>query len=353
MRRPGNTWLKKFNHNLILFMDQSNIKFALLKDAEWCNILGFSDFDGMNRILRDGKAVQLVNLCEAKHEFFFSQVAKQIIDNHAIKIVMMAGPSSSGKTSTSLRIAQQLKVHGVTPKVIELDNFFVEREQTPKLANGQYDFECLEAMDLDLLNETIFKLVTGERVEIPRFDFVEGKKRWEGNYMQIGQNEILMMEGIHALDPAMSPKIPRDFKFNIYLSDISSISEYDPHIHMQDNRLLRRITRDNLTRGTKPEKTIIGWDNVLAGEQKYIIPFHTEADVTFNSTLQYELPLLKYYVTPLLKDIDAGSPAFAQAHRLLTFLENLDGLPVNAINAIPCTSVIREFIGGQKLFRDF
>jgi len=334
-------------------MDQSNINYLLMKDAEWCNHLGFSDFDGMNRILRDGKGIQLVNLCEAKHEFFFSQVAKQIIDNPAIKVVMMAGPSSSGKTSTSLRIAQQLKVHGVTPKVIELDNFFVEREQTPKLPNGEYDFECLEAMELDLLNETIMKLVSGERVEIPRFDFVEGKKRWEGNYMQIGQNEILMMEGIHALDPAMSPGIPRDFKFNIFLSDVSSISEYDPHIHVQDNRLLRRITRDNLTRGTRPEKTFIRWENVRQGEEKYILPFYKEADMAFNSTLQYELPLLKLYVTPLLKDIDSDSPAYPDAQRLLSFLENIDGLPVDAINAIPCTSVIREFIGGQKLFRDF
>lgn len=334
-------------------MDKSNINYLLMKDAEWCNHLGFSDFDGMNRVLRDGKGVQLVNLCEARHEYFFSHIAKQILDNNAVQIVMMAGPSSSGKTSTSLRIAQQFKVHGFNPKVIELDNFFAERDNTPKLPNGEYDFECLEAMDLELLNNTIIKLIKRERVEIPRFDFREGKKVWEGNYMQLSEKDVLMMEGIHALDPAMSPGIPRDLKFNIFLSDISSISEYDPHIHEHDNRLLRRITRDNLTRGTKPEKNIIAWENVRKGEKKYILPFYNEADFVFNSTLQYELPLLKYYASPLLKDIEEDSPAYPEAQRLLSFLHMIDGLPVEAINAIPCTSIIREFIGGQKLFRNF
>ena len=332
-------------------LDKNDFKYILMKDAEWCNHLGFSDFEGLNKIIRNGKAVQLVNLCEARHENRCSTIAYKIKES-GCRLVLLAGPSSSGKTSTSLRIALQCKVHGLNPRTIELDNYFVDREKTPKLPNGQYDYECLEAMDIELLNDNLRSLARGERVELPRYDFKEGRKFFEGNYMQLAPNDILIMEGIHALDKAMTPGIPDEVKFMIYVSDISSISNYDTNIRTTDNRLLRRIVRDNLTRGILPEVNITRWKDVRNGEDKYIFPFQSNADVVFNSTAAYELPLLKHYITPLLHGISEDSPAWEEARRLLDILGKTDGLPIDAINAIPCTSIIREFIGGQILSRD-
>lgn len=325
---------------------------VLLKDAEWCNYLGISDFDSLNRIIRNGKAIQLVNLCEARHENSCSAIANQIAESGA-KVVLLAGPSSSGKTSTSLRVGLQCKVHGLNPRTIELDNYFVDREQTPKLPDGSYDFECLEAMDIKLLNEQLGKLLKGEEVSLPTFDFIAGKKVYKGNTMKMEAHDILILEGIHALNPALTPKIPDFMKFRIYVSDISSISDYDgTTIHASDNRLMRRMVRDNRTRGHNCEATITGWANVREGERKYIYPFQECADALFNSTTQYELPLLKLYVTPLLRNITPESAAYEKAQSLLFFLDKLDALPVDAINAIPCTSIIREFIGGQILSRE-
>lgn len=323
----------------------------LKKDALWCKHLGFENFNGINQIIRSGRAIELVNLCEARHENRCSKIAHMIKERENVRVVLLAGPSSSGKTSTSLRIALQCKVHGLNPRTIELDNYFKNREETPVMANGEKDYECLEAMDVELLNKQLTDLLAGKEVELPRFDFKNGVKYFEGNMMKLEENDILILEGIHALNPAMTPGIPDDKKFMIYVSDISSMSRYNPTIRTTDNRLLRRMVRDMKTRSISPEQTILRWPSVRAGEEKHIFPFQTNADVVFNSTAQYELPLLKHYVTPILKNIATSSPAYGEAQRLLGFLAEIDALPVDAINAIPCTSIVREFIGGQILSR--
>jgi len=324
---------------------------AVMKDAEWCNQLGFNDFEGLNRIMRSGKASTLVNLCEARHENRCSEIAQAIVDQHA-RLILLAGPSSSGKTSTSLRIAMQCKVHGLNPIPIELDDYFVDRSRNPRKADGSYDFECLEAMDIELLNRHLRDLVNEKEIELPHFDFISGKSSPSGRKIKLDFNDVLILEGIHALDPAMTPNIPKDFKFQIYVSDISSTSEYDPQIMTTDNRLLRRIVRDNVKRGHSPENTIKMWPSVREGEEKYIFPFQTNADELFNSTLQYELPLLKHYATSQLYTIPEESPAYPEAQRLLSFLNKIDPLPLDALQAIPASSIVREFIGGQILHRE-
>lgn len=324
----------------------------LEKDAQWCNYLGFNDFDGLNDIIRRGKAVQLVNLCEARHENLFATVANEIGKRKDIKIVLLAGPSSSGKTSTSLRISLQCKIHGFNPIPLELDNYFIDRELTPVKANGQKDYECLEAMDIELLNKQLQQLLDGEEVVIPRYDFKQGVKYFDGKPLKLSGNDLLILEGIHALDPALLPKIDPAVTVRIFVSDVSATSTYDPRIRPTDNRLLRRIVRDFRTRGISPEENILRWPDVREGEEKYIFPFQKYADVVFNSTLQYELPMLKYFVTSPLKNIKESSPAYPTAKRLLDFLENIDPLPLDAMMAIPSTSIMREFVGRQSLSHD-
>lgn len=332
--------------------NKNSYEYLIEHDAKWCRHLGFSDFDGVNQIIRSGRAVQLVNLSEARHENRCSTIAFRITERPDVKVILLAGPSSSGKTSTSLRIALQCKVHGLNPRTIELDNYFKNRDETPLLPNGQRDYECLEAMDVELLNRQLKDLLDGREVELPRFDFIKGEKVFEGKMMKLEPNDILILEGIHALNPAMTPDIPAEVKFHIYVSDVSSISRDNPNIHTTDNRLLRRMVRDNRTRGISPENTILRWPSVREGENKYIFPYQQNADMVFNSTMQFEIPLLKHYVTPVLKNIGPDSPAYSEAQRLLGFLSEIDALPVDAINAIPCTSIMREFIGGQILSRD-
>ena len=334
-------------------VNKNDFKYILMKDAQWCNELGFNDFDGLNNIIRRGKAVQLVNLCEARHENRCNTLSYYIKERGNVKVILLAGPSSSGKTSTSLRIALQCKVHGLNPRTIELDNYFLNREETPKLSNGEYDYECLEAMDLNLLNRDLCALLRGEEVDIPQFDFKQGVKIWDGKHkMQLNPNDVLILEGIHALDKRMTRDIPEENKYYIYVTDISSISNYDPQIRTTDNRLLRRMVRDNRTRGISPESTILRWPSVREGEDKWIFPFQENADKVFNSTMQYELPLLKHFVTPLLYGIPEDSAAYGEAQRLLDIFGRIDALPLDAIDAIPCTSIMREFIGGQILSRD-
>ncbi len=328
---------------------QKEFEAMLAKDDQWCRQLGFSDFEGLNHIIRKGHSVQLVNLCEARHENMCSTIANEIVSRGKVKVVLLAGPSSSGKTSTSLRISLQCKVHGLNPIPIELDNYFVDREQTPRLPNGEYDYECLEAMDIALLNSQLNDLIAGKEVVIPRFDFKQGRKFYDGKALSLKGNDILILEGIHALDPGLTVHIDEEVKFRIFVSDVSATSTYDPRIRPTDNRLLRRIVRDFRTRGISPEQNILRWSSVRAGEEKYIFPFQQYADAIFNSTLQYELPLLKYFVTSPLKEIKESSNAYPTAKRLLDFLENIDPLPLEAVMAIPSTSLMKEFIGWQTL----
>lgn len=330
---------------------QSKLATALKEHSDWCSIMGVKGVGALNDKVLSGGIVDLINLSEALHERKYADIADLIYARRdSVKIVFIAGPSSSGKTSTSKRLALQCRILGLNPKVIELDNYFVDRELTPKDENGEYDFECLGAMDLKLLGQQLNDLLSGKEVEIPRFDFKEGRKFYEGNLMRLQEKDILIMEGIHALNPAMIPDVDNTKVFRVYASALTSLSiDENNNISTSDNRMLRRMIRDNRTRGIIPEDTIIRWHSVRRGENKNIFPFQENADAVFNSAHIFELPVLKYYAEPLLRRISPSSPAYSEASRMLKFLGSIVALSPEEMSAIPPTSILREFIGGQRL----
>ena len=264
---------------------QSKLATVLKERSDWCSIMNVRGVGSLNDMVLSGKIVDLINLSEALHERKYAEIANQIYARRgSVKIVFIAGPSSSGKTSTSKRLALQCRILGLNPRVIELDNYFVERELTPRDENGEYDFEALGAMDLDLLGRQLNDLLEGKTVEIPRFDFKEGRKYFEGNFMQLHDKDILIMEGIHALNPAMIPGVDPSKVFRVYASALTSLSvDENNNISTSDNRMLRRMVRDNRTRGIVPEDTIMRWQSVRRGENRNIFPFQENADALFNS----------------------------------------------------------------------
>ena len=330
---------------------QSKLATALKEHSDWCSVMGVRGVGKLNAKVLSGEVVDLINLSEALHERKYAEIANQIYARRgSVKIVFIAGPSSSGKTSTSKRLALQCRILGMNPKVIELDNYFVDREFTPRDDNGEYDFECLGAMDLELLGQQLNDLLDGKEVDIPRFDFVEGRKYFVGNKMQLHEKDILIMEGIHALNPAMIPSVDPSKVFRVYASALTSLSiDENNNISTSDNRMLRRMIRDNRTRGVNPESTIMRWQSVRRGENRNIFPFQENADVIFNSAHIFELPVLRYYAEPLLRRIAPTSPAYVEATRLLRFLGYIVALSPSEIAAVPPTSILREFIDGQTL----
>ena len=330
---------------------QSKIAASLKRHSVWCTIIGVKGIGTLNRAIQRGEAVNLINLAEARHERDYAEIADLIYRQRAkTRIVFIAGPSSSGKTSTSLRLAVQCKVLGLNPKVIELDNYFVDRDKTPRDENGDYDFESLRAMDLDLLNSQLNDLLAGKTVRIPKYNFKLGKREDSGMSMTLEEKDILIMEGIHALNPEMTSAVDDSHIFRLYASALTSLSiDENNNISTSDNRLLRRMVRDNRVRGITPEETIMRWHSVRRGENRNIFPFQENADAEFNSALIFELPMLKYYAGPLLRRIPSSSPAFSEATRLLKFLDYIIALSPDEIAAIPPTSIMREFIGGQTL----
>lgn len=330
---------------------QSKLATALKEHSDWCSIMGVRGVGTLNNVVLSGKVVDLINLSEALHERKYAEIANQIYARRgSVKIVFIAGPSSSGKTSTSKRLALQCRILGLNPRVIELDNYFVDREFTPRDENGEYDFEALGAMDLELLGRQLNELLEGKTVEIPRFDFKEGRKYFEGNFMQLHEKDILIMEGIHALNPAMIPGVDPSKVFRVYASALTSLSiDENNNISTSDNRMLRRMIRDNRTRGIIPEETIMRWQSVRRGENRNIFPFQENSDALFNSAHIFELPVLKYYAEPLLRRISPSSPAYTEARRMLKFLDYIVALSPAEIAAIPPTSILREFISGQTL----
>ena len=321
------------------------------ENSDWCKVIGAKDIYTINKAISLGDGKQVIQLAEALHERKYAAIADQIYKRKdEVKLVLLAGPSSSGKTTTSMRIALQLKVLGLNPRVLAMDNYFVDREQTPKDENGNYDFECLGAMDLELLNTQLNQLFNGEEVEIPTFNFAEGKKEYKGNKMKMKPNDVLIMEGIHALNPSLTSSIENKKKFKIYASALTSLSiDENNSISTTDNRMLRRMVRDNNFRGTSAEQTILRWNSVHTGEYKNIFPYQENADAMFNSSLIYELPLLKHYAEPLLRRIQPTSPAYAESLRLLKFLSYVVEMNPAEHTAVPPTSVMREFIGGSTL----
>ena len=330
---------------------QSKLATALKEHSDWCSIMGVKGVGALNKVVREGKVTDLINLSEALHERKYAAIADQIYERRgSVKIVFIAGPSSSGKTSTSKRLALQCRILGLNPKVIELDNYFVDREFTPRDQNGEYDFEALEAMDLAFLGQQLNDLLAGKEVEIPKFDFKQGKRVFNGNFMQLHDKDILIMEGIHALNPAMIPGVDNSKVFRVYASALTSLSlDENNNISTSDNRMLRRMIRDNRTRGIKPENTLMMWQSVRRGENRNIFPFQENADAVFNSAHIFELPVLKYYAEPLLRRILPSSPAYPEAIRMLKFLSYIIALSPAEIAAIPPTSILREFIDGQTL----
>lgn len=320
--------------------------FQVQKEAEkWGEMLEVSVVGEINEKISRGKVKQMILISEALQEGKISRIAEQISQQRDVKFVMIAGPSSSGKTTFSHRLSIQLAAHGLKPHPIAVDNYFVNREDTPRDENGNYNFECLEAIDLELFNRDMNALLRGERVEIPRFNFKVGKREYKGDFLQMEPNDILVIEGIHSLNDKMSYSLPKESKFKIYISALTQLN-VDEHnrIPTTDGRLIRRMVRDNRTRGTSARETIAMWPSVRRGENENIFPYQEEADVMFNSALIYELAVLKLYAEPLLFQIEKDDPEYQEAKRLLKFLDYFVGIPSEDI---PYNSILREFVGGS------
>ncbi|MBQ4530419.1 MAG: nucleoside kinase [Lachnospiraceae bacterium] len=320
--------------------------FNVLKESEqWSEMLDVSTVGALNDKIVDGKMGQLILVQEALQEKKIAEIAGEICKCSDKKFVMIAGPSSSGKTSFSHRLSVQLLAHGMKPHPIALDNYFKDRELTPKDEFGNYDFECLEAIDVEQFNKDMTALLHGERVEIPSFNFKIGKREYKGDFMELGKEDILVIEGIHGLNDRLSHSLPRESKYKIYISALTQLN-VDEHnrIPTTDGRLIRRMVRDARTRGSDAKTTLGMWYSVRRGEEENIFPYQEEADVMFNSALIYELSVLKQYAEPLLFSIKPEDEEYSEAKRLLKFLDYFLGI---SSEEVPNNSIVREFIGGS------
>lgn len=328
---------------------QDKLSSVFKENARWCSIMGAHGIGSVNDAVRRGEARNLIAIAESLHERKYVNIADMIYERRdKVKLVLIAGPSSSGKTTTSKRIALQCKVLGLNPLVIGMDDYFLNRDKTPKDENGEYDFESIYALDLPFLGSQLNDLFDGKEVDMPKYDFVKGERFYDGRKMKMKEGDIIVMEGIHALNPELTKHIDGDKVFRVFASALTSLSvDENNYISTADNRLLRRMVRDNFTRGITPEETILRWKSVRRGEEKNIFPFQENADVMFNSALLFELPLLRYYAEPLLERIPPLSEAYAESVRLLKFLSYITPLTPDEIECIPPTSVMREFIGGS------
>jgi uridine kinase len=318
--------------------------------GEWINILGVGDVGKLNDVIENGGLKDLVLIAEALHEKKIAQIADLIKQQQPQKkVIMIAGPSSSGKTTFAQRLSIQLRVNGLNPLNISVDDYFVEKTNTPLDEEGKPDYEALEAVDLHLFNKDINTLINGGEVEIPSYNFQKGKREYNGKKMKMAEGEVLVIEGIHCLNPGLTSEVKQENKFNIYISAITSM-RIDRHnrIPTTDLRLVRRMVRDNRYRGTPAPKTIDMWPNVRKGEEKNIFPFQEKADAMFNSSLIYDLPMLKPLALPLLNEITNDLPQYAEARRLIEFLSYFVSAPTDLV---PANSILREFIGGS-LFRE-
>lgn len=315
----------------------------------WVDIMGVPTIGHLNAKVLQGDASELIKIAEALHEKQLARIADEVahaVRSAGVRVVLISGPSSSGKTTSAKRLGVQLRVLGLHPVLISLDDYFVERTATPLDENGDYDYEALEAIDLKQLNDHLRRLIAGESVEIPRYDFITGTRQWHENPLQLDDRSILIMEGIHGLNPRLTPSLPEQMKYKIYLSCFTSVAmDNVSRIPTTDNRLLRRITRDYRTRGSDAQATIARWGSVRRGEEKHIFPYQENADVMFNTSLFYELGILRPIVEPILREIPDTMPEYGEADRLLRFLDNFT--PISP-DEIPPTSVLREFIGGSS-----
>lgn len=317
---------------------------ATLKEYDDINeILGISTLSQLNEKIRNGEGKEIILLSEALHEKKISQIADKISQDRKKRVILIAGPSSSGKTTFAKRLGIQLRLNGLKPKTISVDNYFVERNQTPLDEFGKYNFEALEAVDLKLLNDHLVKLLNGEEIEMPTFDFKEGHKFYNGQKMKLEDDEVLIMEGIHCLNDELTPAIPKEQKFKIYISALTVLNiDYYNRISTTDTRIIRRTVRDSQFRGYDALRTLSSWYSVTAGEQKNIFPFQEDADAMFNTSLVYEINALRDYALPLFEKIGKDSKEYAEAKRLCEFLKYFEPI---SIEDIPKNSLLQEFLG--------
>lgn len=346
---------------VVMFPDKSNPHvlpefkehrklFNVFKEYKrWNDILGVSNVGALNDIVKAGKICDLMRVSEALQEKKIAQIADMITQcDNKKRVVLISGPSSSGKTTTANRLAIQLRVNGIRPVTISLDDYFVDREKNPKDENGDYDFESLESIDIPLFNQQLADLIQGKEVEAPIYNFPKGRRESVGKKMRIDEDQLLIIEGIHGLNERLTASIPRESKFKVYVSALTSMNIDDHNrIPTTDTRIIRRIVRDYQFRGASALSTIKRWPSVRRGEEKNIFPFQEEADVMFNSFLIYELGVLKNLAEPVLKQIDSSLPEYSEAKRLVEFLSYF--LPIDAYE-IPMNSIVREFIGGSCFY---
>ena len=349
--------LKKYSNGFLLrypsskdvnvlpeFKETKKLLWALQEYETIYKVLNVGTMYRLNTAVKENRIKDLILLSEALHEKKISQIADKIVAKKGVKMILIAGPSSSGKTTFAQRLGIQLRLNGIKPVTISVDNYFVERKDTPKNEKGEYDFECIEAIDTELFNKHLVALLNGEEVEMPEFDFHEGTKRYNGKKIKLAKDEVLVIEGIHCLNDKLTAKIPQEQKYKIYISALTVLNmDAFNRISTTDTRLVRRIVRDNQFRGYSAKQTISTWPNVNKGEEKYIFPFQEEADSIFNTSLIYELGALKDKAMPLLQEIKNSEPEYAEAQRLIEILKYFQPIPEKIV---PSNSLIKEFLGG-------
>ena len=335
------------NPNVLGEMTRQDKMFEIFKEHHrWQSILGIRTVGDFNQAIDANYSTGIINISEALQEKKIAKIAEEIASRKGVKLVLLAGPSSSGKTTSCKRLSIQLAVNGLKPLQISLDDYFVDREKTPKDASGEYDYESIYALDLDLINEQFNALFRGEEVELPKYDFQSGKSKKSGNKLKMNDNNVLVVEGIHALNPELTAHIPQEQIFRVYASALTTILlDNHNYIPTTDNRLLRRIIRDYKYRGVSAQETIHRWPSVRAGENKWIFPFQENADAMLNTAMLYELAVIKTQAEPLLQQVPENCEEYAEAYRLLKFLKYFKGIPYNNL---PPTSLLREFLGGSS-----
>lgn len=335
------------NPDVLGEMTRQDKMFDIFKEHHrWQEILGIRTVGDFNQAIDVGHTTDIINISEALQEKKLAKIAEEIASREGVKLVLLAGPSSSGKTTSCKRLSIQLAVNGLKPLQISLDDYFVDRDKTPKDENGEFDFESIYALNLDLLNEQFNALFRGEEVELPKYDFPSGKSVKSGKKLKLEPNNVLVVEGIHALNPELTAHVPEEQIFRVYASALTTILlDNHNYIPTTDNRLLRRIIRDYKYRGVSAQETIRRWPSVRAGENKWIFPFQENADAMLNTAMLYELSVLKMQAEPLLQQVPENCEEFAEAYRLLKFLKYFKGIPYNNL---PPTSLLREFLGGSS-----
>ena len=335
------------NPDVLGEMTRQDKMFEIFKEHHrWQSILGIRTVGDFNQAIDANYSTGIINISEALQEKKIAKIAEEIASRKGVKLVLLAGPSSSGKTTSCKRLSIQLAVNGLKPLQISLDDYFVDREKTPKDASGEYDYESIYALDLDLINEQFNALFRGEEVELPKYDFQRGKSKKSGNKLKMNDNNVLVVEGIHALNPELTAHIPQEQIFRVYASALTTILlDNHNYIPTTDNRLLRRIIRDYKYRGVSAQETIHRWPSVRAGENKWIFPFQENADAMLNTAMLYELAVIKTQAEPLLQQVPENCEEYAEAYRLLKFLKYFKGIPYNNL---PPTSLLREFLGGSS-----